>query len=391
MHKPLHEDVSADRAWVVGRRIYVRCPKNSQLDKELIELGAKWDWGVRARWVGTGKRERVLPLVLADEQRARAEQEAARQVLAAGRWVTVPRGVVALHGRAGELGAVWDSASHRYAMPSEDSRAELQRVVDAWVAEQKAAQQRRATDNAEARATQEAEAKAAAVEEAERRRAQIVADSGRASTGDTETLHTISTRRMNRATAESTAWPVGTVHPLRGGRRGLVVARKVWFTNDDDATDIDWHPDAPDEAHWNFQYTLAIVEPTDAELRADAEAAELRADAAQLHALFRELGRAGRVVDAFTAVPDSARVGTIRGRAGTPGTSSFDTGTVILTDDRVVWQHPGHHDDWIRTEAVVTGSDQLDRVRALLAAGARTRHHVDQLTYTYEITTTATP
>lgn len=393
--KPLHEGVPLEHAWVQGRRIYVRTPKESQLNHELIALGAKWDWNERARWVGTGKRDQVLPLVLADEERARARQQAAAELLAAGRWVQLPRdveGVVtAMHSRAAKLGAVWDGPGFRYALPSDDHRAKLQEQLDAWLTERQAAKERTAAEEAAEYARQAEEERLAAVEAARKFRERIVAGSRRTLTGETTTVYTISTRYMNRATAEGMAWKLGTVRKLRDGRRGLVVGRDVWFTNEHDATDLDWHSDAPDEARWNFRYVLELVEPTEAEQRADAAAHAVRADAAALHALFRSRWR-GHAVERFTVVAAADRVGTIRAGAGTPGVpSEMDEGTVILTvDGRVLWQHPGHYDTWTATEEITTDPDRVAQVRALLDAGPRTREHHDQLTYTYTVTTTAT-
>lgn len=280
-HKPLHEDVPTEHAWVTGRRIYVRTPKDSALNQQLVELGAKWDREVRARWVGTGKRNRVLPVVLADERREQAERQAAAAVLAAGRWVQLPRdvdGVVtAMHQRAGRLGAVWDAESRRYALPSDDARDRLQRQLDTWLAEQQADRerteaQRQARRRAEAEQVERALAEVRQVEadRARRRIERAVADSGRTATGETVTVRRYDERYMNRAGAEQVAWQVGSVRRLADGRRGLVVDRHIRFWSEDDATEYSHEVQLPDNAHWAFTYTLAVIEPTDDERQADA-------------------------------------------------------------------------------------------------------------------------
>lgn len=279
--KPLHEDVPLAHAWVTGRRIYVQTPKNSTLNQQLVELGAKWDWEVRARWVGTGKRDRVLPLVLADAEREQAEKQAAAEVLAAGRWVQLPRdvdGVVtAMHQRAGRLGAVWDADGQRYALPSDDARDRLQRQLDTWLAEQQADRDRTEAQRRERRRAQaeqiereQAEVRQVEADRVQRRRDRVVADSGRPATGETVTVRRYDERYMNRAGAEQIAWQIGSVRRLRDGRRGLVVDRHIRFWSEDDATEYSHEVQLPDNAHWAFTYTLAVVEPTDDERQADA-------------------------------------------------------------------------------------------------------------------------
>ncbi|WP_157528173.1 hypothetical protein [Nocardia sp. NRRL S-836] len=298
--KPLHDDVPLDHAWLIGRRTYVRCPKGSQLDQELIALGARWDWDQRARWVGTpAKRDRVRELVTADQERHRISVEARQQVLDAGRWVLVPRKhrAAVFFERAGELGAVWDQARYGFALPSEESRAALQHELDAWVEQQRVEQERTEAEQAEQRRLEAQEQTRAAAEAQAAATARVIADSGRILTGDTVQQHEVSTAYMNTVTANSAACRIGTVRTLRDGRRGLIVGRKIWFTSEHDACDLDWHRDAPDQAHWNFRYTLEIVEPTAQEVRADAEAAAVRADALEIAAVFAELGRLGRHVE----------------------------------------------------------------------------------------------
>lgn len=280
---PLHDDVPVDLAWRVGRRIYVACAKNSPLNRALIELGAKWDRDVpHARWIGSGKREQVLPLVLAERQRAQAQARDLAELLNSGRYVALPRdveGVVtAMHRRAGRLGGAWDPEHWRYALPDDDSRARLQAELDAWLAQQqtrreRAADQQREQQHAEAskRALEQQQARQADAERARRRRDRVLADSGRTAIGETVEVDRYSTRYMNRAGAEATAWQVGTVHRLDDGRCGLVVDRHIRFYTEEQATEDSHEVQLPDNAHWAFRYILAIVEPTDDERHTDAQ------------------------------------------------------------------------------------------------------------------------
>lgn len=276
--KPLHEDVPPDLAWVVGRRIYVQTPKTSQLNEQLIGLGAKWDWEVHARWVGTGKRDAVLPLVLAAADQERERRQAVERQIAAGRWVQIPSGVdgvvTAMHRRAGELGAVWDPEGWRYALPDDESRDRLQRALDRWLAEQQADRERtevqrreRLRSAAEEKTRQEAEKRQADEDRARRARERVLADSGRTATGETVDVRRYSTQYMNRAGAESRGWQVGEVRRLDDGRRALVVERHIRFYSEEQASEYSYEVQLPDNAHWAFTYVLAVVEPTEDERR----------------------------------------------------------------------------------------------------------------------------
>lgn len=396
--KPLHDDVPLDHAWITGRRTYVRCPKNSTLNEQLIDLGSKWDWDLRARWVGTpAKRAQVLQFVLADREQRRVAAQAQQDLLASGWRVPVPQEMPAapFFTQAGQLGGVWDQAKREFVLPGKEARDVLRQEVDTWTEKQRADRERTNAERIERerveaieRVRADTERARVAAERAEQERQQVMVDSGRTSLGDTVIRHKVSTQRMNTATATASAWPVGSVRKLRDGRRGLVVARRVWFTDQHDATDLDWHQDAPDEAHWNFHYTLEIIEATADEIRADAEAAAVRADAAEIAGLFAELARRSRTYEgSHTRVADVDRVGSISGSSGTPGTSSFGIGTVVLAvDGRVVWHHPGFYDDYTPTETVTTDPELVARVRALLDTGARTRTVHGQLVTTYVVT-----
>jgi hypothetical protein len=387
--KPLHEDVPTSVAWVVGRRIYVRCGKESKLNQGLIELGSTWDWDERARWAGTTKRAAVTALVLAHMERIKQIEA----VKALGHWITIPRGADSLHNAARDAGGLWDKPTGRWAMPTDEARAALTEQVEAFNTEQAAlrAQQKRERDEARRRAEQEDREYAVVL--AEQNRARIVASCGRVTIGEQFTASHISTRYMDRSAAEAQAWPIGEVRQLRDGRRVLVLERRIWFTGEQSATDLCWHSEAPDEAHWDFSYTVIAVEPTAPEREADEIEAATLADGKALYALFHDtqILRAARAVDDYTAVPEQDRVGTIEGSAGSIGSHGwFDTGRVILAQDgRVLWQHPGHYDDWTRTEAVLTDDELVQRVRDLIAVGPRKRMYHHQLTDEFTITVPA--
>lgn len=339
--KPIHPDIPTDRAWQVSRRLYVRCGYQSQLNSELRELGAKWDGDVRALWVGSGKRDQVVAAV----QRTLTRVAEVDAVKAAGRWVAIPFDAADIRARAKEHGAIWDGDRKQWAMPSDDSYQEVSRLVGEYRTAQDAERAAAREAGKRSRAAYEAEVQQAAAEDAEARRERIVAQSGRTPIGDTTQYRVISTRRMNKVTAREVAEPNGTVITLKDGRRGVITGVDIWFTGDEMASSVCWHPETHDQAHWDFLYTVAIVEPTQAEVDADAKAAAER------------------------------DTGAVRG------------GTLIRTrDGHVVWQHPGYYDDYIPTEGESTDPGLLARVDAVLAAGTRNRVVYDQLAYRYQIT-----
>lgn len=382
--KPIHPDVPTDRAWKEGRRLYVRCGKYSRLNTELRELGARWEQEHRALWLGSGKLEKVVEAITrAEERRARIER-----VKAEGRWVVIPYEAADIREAAKAADAVWDETSKRWALPDDASFQQIRDAVTAWEAEV----ERQRAARAEARRRQaeqdKADQQAQAQQEAESRRERLLAASGRTATGETAKLCEVSTQYMNKRTARETARRLGSLVTFDDGRRGVVVDVDVWFTGEEIASSMCWHPETHDEAHWDFDYTVAIVEPTEAERERDAARERERADARQVHELMEDAAR----LTAARAVEDGAgwavieQAGCITGFAGTPGTSSFKTGTLILgRDGTVTWRHPGYYDDYIRTEGTSSDPELVARVRAVLDGGNRTRAVADQLIHTYVI------
>jgi hypothetical protein len=368
---PLHPDVPQDRAWQDGRRLYVRCGYKSQLNAALRELGATWDPGQHALWTGSGKREQVTAAVLAAEERIRA----AKAVKALGLWVAIPPAADDIRGRAKELCAVFDGELKQWAMPSEDALTEVLDLIGQRQARIKAENAAAQEQTPEQGQRERAEARVAPAGTAQRRIEQVIAKTGRTPTGETATATVVSTRRMNKATAASIAEPAGAVIHLADGRRGLITGVDIWFTNDEMASSVCWHPETHDEAHWDFRYEVAIVEPTPAETAEDEAAAAYRRDAQEIHDLMDNAGKltGARAGDHWTPVPDREQEGSIY---ATAGTTAYHAGTLILTTDgQVIWQHPGWYDDYIRSEGITTSTELVTRVRAVLAGGDRRRVH----------------
>lgn len=356
---PLHDDIPTDRAWRTGRRVYVRCGYQSQLNTELRDLGGRWDADERALWVGSGKADKVIPLVAAAIERAAAIETVKATATETGRWVTIPYAAAAVRDRAKALGARWDAGRKQWAMPTDTAHAEISEAVAALHA---AAAAERAAERA---------ARGATVEAAKPTPADIVAGAGRVATGDTAHTLRLSTRRMNKAVAATMAHKVGAVVHLTDGRRGVVVDTDVWFTGEEMASSACWHDETHDQAHWDIRATLAVVEPTDAERAADQAAAEQAGELVELDAVFVAAAK-GDLTDGHT----SERWTTVAGpritrRGGSTG--SVDHGRIILGEDGVVWwQHPGYCDDYRRSERRTTDPALYARVRALTALGART-------------------
>lgn len=384
--KALHDDVSTEVAWQVGRRLYVRCAYESKLNTALRDLGAHWDRDQRVLWIGSTKKARVVEALLV-QVKAKAQIEAVKQ---SGRWVLIPYEAHDIRARAKGAGAVYggDSRKGWWAMPTDGSYAEITAEVDKWneaaaKARQEAEKVRR--EEAEAYAAETARAaKAAAQKYAQR----VLESSGRTPTGDTTELREISTRRMTKAIALADAREVGELVRLSDGRRGIITGVRVWFTNSEAASSVCWHPETHDEAHWDFAYAVALVEATAEEQAAhDKGVAETR-DAADLNTLIDEADKlTAPLTQDVVRIPQEERAGQIAVRCDTPGTPGFDAGTLILTrDGRVVWQHPGYYDDYIATQGTTIDPAVIDRVRRLLAVGDRTRTHYGQLHTHFTVT-----
>lgn len=380
--KPIHPDIPTTRAWQEGRRLYIRCARGSRLNTQLRDLGAHWDPEHRALWVGSGKRDAVVAAVQATEARL-AEVNA---IKAANRWVAIPYDATDIRARAKDLGAVWGGDDSRvWYLPSDESYAEIAGLVNNLRAQIEAKRQeeraaRRARWDAEKQARRHTEAL-----DADRDRERIIAATGRTPTGKTAELREISTARMNKHTARESARPLGSVVRLRDGRYGLITGVKIWFTGEEMASSACWHPETHDQPHWDFLYQVEIVAPTPAEQTKDERKAAEQADAATIHDLMRDAPTltGARAADRHTPIPGDQRAGTI---TLTTGTTGFPDGHLILTtDNRVVWQHPGYYDDYIPTEGTSADPGLVERVRAVLAAGPRTRTVHDQTIHRYEI------
>ncbi|WP_433513902.1 hypothetical protein ACQP2T_61860 [Nonomuraea sp. CA-143628] len=383
--KKIHEDIPLERAWQTGRRIYVRCGYNSQLNKQLLQLGSTWDGDVRARWVGSTKKTAVVELVRAHLERIAAIE----RVKAEGRWVAIPYEATDIRARAAALDGVWDDGRKQWAMRAEEHQAEIielvqtyQAEIDRQQAEQRAAlkRDRQIAEQANKKRDQErAEAEAAT------RRERILTESGRTPTGETDKLTIISTRYMNRAGALQMAHQLGDVVRFDDDRRGVVVSVKAWFTDEEIASSICWHAQTHDEAHWDIEHTVAIVEPTEEEKTADAERAAVRRDALEIHDLIQHISRATQPLtpDEWATIGNVATVGEISETYG----STYNRGTTLkLTrDGRAYWTHPGYHDDYISTGGSTSDPETVARLRAILNVGPRTREVIDQMLHTYKV------
>lgn len=384
--KPVMDGVATDRAWQVGRRIYIRCGYNSRLNQDLIALGAKWDAEQRARWVGSSKKTQVVALLEAQAERIAAIE--AVKVL--GLWLAIPFDATAVREAAKAAGAIWDEPRKQWAFRDEATLDQVTEQRDRWVTERD--ERHRVEEETVRAAAAEADRidLERAAQAASTRLQRILDESGRTLTGETTTHTVVSTRRMNKHTASELAHEIGTVITLSDGRRGIVTGRKIWFTNQDMASSVCWHPQTHDEAHWDFQYDVSIVTNTPDEDAKDARAAAELADAAEIHGTVEAARRitTPHVVDRWTPIPATDRAGSISIMLGTTG--AVGGGQVILTrTGQVVWQHPGFYDDFVRTEGISDDPGLVGRVRAILAEGTRERVQRGQLPAYYSVTADA--
>lgn len=378
MAKPIADDIPTTRAWQEGRRIYVRCGYKTQLNQALRSLGAHWDSDQRARWVGVTKKTRVVELVRAHEQRITALEE----VKQAGRWISIPYEAGEVRTKIKTLGGVWDPQTKRWALPSEEAHAEAQALVAEWYEKRRAAREAEQAAAREAeKAAREAAATAEQIRKAEKaaaaaaRAERIVAEAGRTPTGETTSYTVVSTRRMNRATALNQCTAVGTVIRLNDGRRAVVVRTGAEFISAEYASSVCWHND-PDyvhgDAHWHLWHEVAIVEATEEEIAADEQERAEHADEQALRTLLEDASRSGEPATEVTRTADEDILGIIRKTGGS--LMPYNDGQVVLLrDGRALYQHPGYYDDYIPTEKRITTPALVQKARALIAKGPRTR------------------
>jgi hypothetical protein len=375
--KPVAEDIPTTVAWKQGRRIYIRCGYETTLNTKLIEINATWDKEVRARYVGTSRAALVLPLIR--EHVARIDAYTA--VRTAGHLVDIPYDATEIRAEAKRRRAVWMPEQKVWAMRTDEDRAAIKEQVEQWTVAREQALREQAVQQQKAERQYQKQV-------ADARKQQVLDTCGRTLTGEQASLRQISTTFMNADRAWSQASPLGTLVRLADGRRGVIVGQQVWFTNSEMASSVCWHPETHDEAHWDYSYDVAIVEPTAEEAAADEQEAAERADAAALAKLVEEIDRLPRTQRGYS--PILGRVGAISRRYGGWAGDEHDGGAVILTDDgRLFYQHPGWYDDYVRTETTITDPDLAERARALIADGPRTRSHLylQQQPTTYTVTT----
>jgi hypothetical protein len=369
MAKPLTDTIPTDRAWKEGRRIYIRCGYQSRTNTDLRNLGAHWDADARALWIGSGKAAQVIAILTAAAERVAAVEAVKATATAANLWVTIPFEASAIREQAKQLGARWDRIRKQWALPTAEAHATISGEVAAYQQAETAAR-----TQAEAARKQEAADRAKATAEADARhtaeRAQTaLARSGRTLTGETTQLVEVTTRRMNRATADASARPIGSIVRLPDGRRAIITGVRIWFTNDDMASSACWHAETHDEAHWDFRYDLAIVEPTAEETAHDDAEAAARADETEMASVFAAMEKAPRTEAGETESWSTVTGPKISRRAGS--FDQIDDGQIILDGDRAIRQHPGYYDDYRRSELATTDPALVGRVRAIIEAGDR--------------------
>lgn len=199
------------------------------------------------------------------------------------------------------------------------------------------------------------------------------------------TFEWVSTAYMRRGDAQAMLRKVGEVIELADGRHGVVVQAKAWFTGDEMASSVCWHAETHDQAHWDLWHQVAVVADTEAEAARRRERQDQAREAAELHALMN-LPASGPVQEGARVVAERDRVGRIECRYGT-GHTLHDGGALTLTrDGRVVGTHPGWYDDYRATWWESRDAALVERVRAVLGAGARERVFVDQMAYVYVVT-----
>jgi len=360
--KPIADDIPLDKAWKIGRRVYVRCGYMSSLNTQLREIGATWDRDVRALWVGTGKVETVLPLV-------RAQVERVAAVNASNRWVTIPYDATDIRAAAKATGAIWDANRKQWAMTTDEAYTAITTQVQQWTDARDAA--RAAQREAERLAREELSAAdaVAAVDAAKVREMALITHSGRTATTDRVSIRGRLHGRMYRDKAELAKPQPGTVRKLGDGRRVLVLTCTVEFFGQDDIDDGPGWPMPWENPGWYWTYEGVVVEPTTEESDEDAKRTAELADEKSIERLVHDIRAAADLSDGTAKVPDGQTIEITSGSV-----QPFWDGRITLTTDGLVWwEHPGYYDDWLSVIGQITDECIISRVRETIAAGSRIR------------------
>lgn len=347
---PIRADIDTDRAWRLprGRTIYVSCAARSKLDQDLRAAGATWDGTHRALKIGAGKLAVVLQALDAHQGRTAAVEE----IKALNHGVQIPYLAEEIRRYASEeLRGVFDKPRKLWFMRTAADKDEIESRVHRWE------EARRSARRAE-RAS------------ADKPAAEVIAASGRTAVDDTLQKFQLPLRggRMVRGQAEKAAPQIGEVRHTDDGRRVLITSRTVEFHGQGWVEDFE----PGTEPGWFCYITGVVVEATEAERAHDAAVAAVKADAQEIHDLLEAARRAADMA------PVSPPHGLSKGGAtithlGVPGLGDF----AVVRDlgERVMYQIPGDYDDIRQAEGEVTDPVVIARVRAVLAAGSRTRTH----------------
>lgn len=360
--KAIADDIPTEKAWKIGRRIYVRCGYESRLNSQLREIGASWDRDVRALWVGSTKLAQVLPLL-----RAQAERIAkVSAVKAAGRWARIPYDATNIRETAKRLGGVWDGDRKAWAMPTDEAHGQIQTLLkarnEAIEAAKRAAEQER--EEARRRAEQEQ------ITTAEARSRQIIEASGRHVVSEAPIYVTGHLKGYPRRPQAEQAKPQpGEIRRWKGGRRVLVLACDVEFANQDDLDDGLSYADLWDSPGWYWRYEAVEVSPTAAEVDADHEAALWIDDYRTIKLV---LLAAEKAADRHEPEPGEWPRGALTITREGRGSGVQHFGEIVVTDDgQCWWTHLGYYDDYRSVVGLITDATVIARIEAVLAGGSR--------------------
>jgi hypothetical protein len=380
--KPLAEGIPTELAWRAGRRIYVRCGYQSTLNTELRDIGARWDNEVRALWLGSGKADKVIPLVRARIERVAAIEKVKADATANGWWLSIPVPADVIRAHAKDAQAVYDGTRKAWAARDADTFAALAAEVRTYKEQIAAAE---ADERAEylaaitrRREVEAADAKRAAAD----RETAIIEQSGRTVIGDRGLLHGRLDGYLRSEQAEKAKPQPGEVRRLRDGRRVLVLSCTVSFYNQDAIDDGFSTGGTGDEPGWYWVYAYVPVALTDDEQADETRRAAEQADHDEIHAVMTAAKRLARPME------DHERTERHTGQTITAEAPSYHTahnGKITVTADSEAWySHPGYYDDYRALGAHITDPALLARIHAILAAGARRRGQ-------YEIKTDPAP
>lgn len=335
-------DLPLETIWMQGRRVYLRCEFKSGAQYAMKGLGAHWDQERKAWWIGSGRKNEVVAIA----RRLIERRQEVDDVKGLGLLVRIPFAAVQVRELAKKLGGLWISESKLWAMPTQESLAQVVAGVDAAA---------RAAASATL-AAEVPERKAAVVSFGERAQ-KLAAGAGRVIVDESPVVLQWSAIHGRRAEVEG-RFAAGTIVRKNDGSRLMIVEMRAQFHREDD----EWVGGGIGDlmgTGWVVDVKAVRVELTSeeqAEVDAEAAVSAARDRVSQIVERFEIEAEIPQVSDGQLLHLGGERVldaGTIYG-----GGSWF-----VITESHVwyVLNNGGDGDDWQRSNVATGGAGAIGR------------------------------